>query len=61
MTLVKEFENRQLDWWCNHYRTTLNDLAVRVRQYLDGDIERGLLEPFLNEVEKNIVGREKLA
>jgi len=58
---VKEFENNQLDWWCNYYRTNLTDLAARTRQYLDGKIQRGVLEALVNAIEDEAKGREKLA
>ena len=61
MTEVKQFENNQLDWWCNYYRTSLTDLATRTRQYLNGEIPRGVLEAFVNAIESEVKGRETLA
>ena len=61
MTEVKQFENNQLDWWCNYYRTSLTDLASRTRQYLNGELQRGVLEAFVNAIENEAKGREKLA
>ena len=61
MTELKQFENNQLDWWCNYYRISLKDLASRTRQYLDGEIQRGVLEAFVNAIESEVKGREKLA
>ena len=60
MALVKEFEKQQLDWWCNHYRTSLKDLGTRTRQYLNGDITLGVLDSFLIEIENKDEEREKL-
>ena len=58
---VKKFEEKQLDWWCNFYRTSAKDLAVRTRQYLNGEISVGMLEAMLKEVEKHNEWRENHA
>ena len=60
MTL-KEFEKKQLDWWCNHYRTTLKDFSMRTRQFLNGEIDQGMLDTFLLQIEKQNKERETLA
>jgi hypothetical protein len=57
---LKEFEKNQLDWWCNHYRLSLNTLTVRVRQYIDGELPKGILMALLETLESDIKGREKL-
>lgn len=60
MTL-KEFEKKQLDWWCNHYRITLKDFSRRTRQFLNGEIDQGMLDAFLLQIEKQNKERETLA
>ena len=57
---LKEFENKQTDWWCNYYRTSATDLAKRTRQYLNGEIKVGVLEAMLNAMEEDIRRRDKL-
>ena len=61
MTGLKQFEKNQLDWWCNHYRTNLRDLSARVRQYLNGEIQQGVLEVFVTAIESEVTERETLA
>tara|TARA_B100000287_G_scaffold380893_1_gene384875 strand:- start:296 stop:484 length:189 start_codon:yes stop_codon:yes gene_type:complete len=56
---LKEFEKNQLDWWCSYYHISLKDLAFRTRQYLDGEIERGVLEAILEPIEQGIQRRDK--
>ena len=53
---IKEFEKDQLDWWCNHYRTCLKDLAKRTREYVNGEIDKGLLTAFLDGLDLSIEG-----
>lgn len=53
---IKKFEKEQLDWWCNHYRICLRDLANRTRQYLDGDLDKGVLVAFLDGMDLTIRG-----
>lgn len=57
---LKEFEKKQVDWWCNHYRLSLNTLTIRTRQYLDGDLPEGILEVLLEALEADYEGRKKL-
>ena len=56
---LKEFEKNQLDWWCSYYQISLKDLALRTRQYLDGEIARGVLEAILEPIEQDIQKRNK--
>lgn len=56
---LKEFEKKQLDWWCSFYNISLKDLALRTRQYLDGEIPQGVLESILESIEQDIERREK--
>ena len=53
---IKEFEKDQLDWWCNHYRTCLKDLAKRTRAYMNGEIDKGLLTAFLDGLDISLRG-----
>ena len=53
---IKEFEKEQLDWWCNHYRTCLKDLAKRTREYMNGEIDKGLLTAFLDGMDLSLRG-----
>lgn len=53
---IKKFEKEQLDWWCNHYRICLRDLANRTRQYLDGDLDKGVLLAFLDGMDSSAGG-----
>tara|TARA_B100000900_G_scaffold43834_2_gene32653 strand:+ start:9132 stop:9317 length:186 start_codon:yes stop_codon:yes gene_type:complete len=57
---LKEFEKKQIDWWCSYYQINLKDLALRTRQYLDGEIARGVLEAILEPIEQDIQRRNKL-
>ena len=57
---LKEFEKKQLDWWCNYYRTSSRDLAKRVRRYLNGEIAVGLVEVMLEAIEQDEIKRDKL-
>ena len=57
---VKEFEKKQLDWWCTHYRNNLRDLSIRTRQYLNGEIQQGVLETHLDAIERQLKERENL-
>jgi hypothetical protein len=57
---LKEFEKEQVDWWCNHYRLSLNTLTTRARQYLNGDLPEGILEVLLDALEADLEGRKKL-
>jgi hypothetical protein len=50
---IKKFEKEQLDWWCNHYRICLRDLAKRTRQYLNGNLDRGVLLAFLDGMDSS--------
>lgn len=59
MPELKQFEKKQLDWWCEYYRSNLETLALRTRQYLNGDIELGLLDAMLSGVEGDIEMRDK--
>ena len=61
MAELKQFEKKQLDWWCNHYRTNLKDLSARVRQYLNGEIQKGVLEAYVTAIEDQVKEREALA
>ena len=61
MSELKQFEKKQLDWWCNHYRTNLKDLSARVCQYLNGEIQKGVLEAYVNAIEDKLKEREALA
>ena len=56
---LKEFEKKQLDWWCSYYHISLKDLAHRTRQYLDGEISRGVLEAILGPIEQDMQRRDK--
>ena len=56
---LKQFEKKQLDWWCEYYQRNLEILALRTRQYLNGDIELGLLDAMLSGVEGDIEMRDK--
>ena len=53
---LKKFEKEQLDWWCNHYRICLRDLANRTRQYLDGNLDKGVLLAFLDGMDSSAGG-----
>jgi len=57
---LKEFEKKQLDWWCNYYRTSSRDLANRVRQYIDGEISIGMVEAMVKAIEEDNEKRDKL-
>jgi hypothetical protein len=59
MVVLKEFEKKQVDWWCQYYQKSLKTLAMRTRQYLNGDIKIGVLEAMLIGVEKDIEVRDK--
>lgn len=59
MTGLKNFEKKQVDWWCNYYLTSMKDLAHRTRQYLDGELDRGVLEAILVTIEEDLAKREK--
>lgn len=59
MTALKQFEKKQLDWWCQYYQNSLTTLALRTRQYLNGDIELGILDAMLSGVEGDIEMRDK--
>ena len=61
MTGLKQFEKNQLDWWCNYYRNNLKDLNARVRQYLNGEIQQGVLEVYVTTIENEVKERETLA
>jgi len=60
MVNLKEFEKRQLDWWCQYYQKSLKTLALRTRQYLSGDLELGVLEAMLQGAERDIKMRDSL-
>tara|TARA_Y100000114_G_C11757454_1_gene327678 strand:- start:1841 stop:2026 length:186 start_codon:yes stop_codon:yes gene_type:complete len=60
MVNLKEFEKKQLDWWCNYYRISAQDLAKRTRQFLNGEIDRGVLEATLVAIESDVVKRDSL-
>ena len=53
---IKKFEKEQLDWWCNHYRICLRDLANRTRQYQDGNLDKGVLLAFLDGMDSSAGG-----
>ncbi len=57
---LKEFEKKQLDWWCNYYRTSSQDLARRVRQYIDGEIPISMVEVMVTAIENDGIKRDKL-
>ena len=57
---LKEYEKKEVDWWCNHYRLSLNTLTIRTRQYLDGGLPKGILEVLLETLESDLEGRKKL-
>mgnify|MGYP001300709304 CR=1 FL=1 len=56
---LKKFEKKQTDWWCNYYRISAKDLARRTRQFLNGEIDKGMLEVMLNAVEGDMKMRDK--
>jgi len=60
MNELKEFEKKQLEWWCNHYRIILKDLTKRSRQYMNGEIAPGILDAFLSTLENQQEERMKL-
>lgn len=60
MIVLKEFEKSQLDWWCNYYRVNAEHLAKRARQFLNGEIDKGVLEVMIAAVEKEAETRDKL-
>lgn len=60
MVFLKDFEKKQTDWWCQYYQKNLKTLAIRTRQYLNGQIKRELLEVMLEAVEKEVERRETL-
>jgi len=47
---LKEFELKQLDWWCNYYRVALRDMALRAKQLVDGEISPGIVGVFAKAV-----------
>jgi len=57
---IKDFEANQLDWWLAHYRAGRNDLALRLRDYLDGNLAKGILLATLEGTEKEMEERENL-
>ena len=59
MINLKKFEKKQTDWWCNYYRVSAKDLARRTRQFLNGEIDRGMLEAMLTAVENDMEMRDK--
>ncbi len=58
--VLKEFEKKQLDWWCNYYRTSSKDLARRVRQYMNGEIPISMVEVMVTAIENDEMKRDKL-
>ena len=58
--IIKNFEAEQLDWWLSYYRQGRNDLALRLRSYLDGNLQEGVLLALLEGIEKDITGCENL-
>lgn len=59
MTNLKTFEKKETEWWCNYYRISARDLAKRTREFLNGEIDKGLLEAILVAVENDIEMRDK--
>jgi hypothetical protein len=57
---LKEFEKKQLDWWCNYYRLSLRTLTIRTRQYIDGELPKGILLALLETLESDLEGRKEL-
>ena len=43
----------------NYYRVSAKDLARRTRQFLNGEIDRGMLEAMLTAVENDMEMRDK--
>ena len=41
-------------WWAKHYQSILLDLASRVRQYLSGDLDEGILLAFLDGLDTQL-------
>lgn len=59
MIKLKEFEKKETEWWCNYYRVSAKGLAKRIRQFLNGEIDKGLLEAMLVAVENDMEMRDK--
>ena len=59
MTNLKTFEKKETEWWCNYYRISARDLAKRTREFLNGEIDKGLLEAILVAVENDMEMRDK--
>jgi|SaaInlV_100m_DNA_2_1039680.scaffolds.fasta_scaffold135342_2 hypothetical protein len=57
---LKEFEKKEIEWWCNHYRLILRDLSIRARQFVEGEIEEGVLMTFVETLEQDREKRDKL-
>jgi hypothetical protein len=57
---LKEFEKKEVDWWCNHYRVSLRDLARRALELIEGKIDPGLVASFANTVLEDNKKRDKL-
>lgn len=58
--IIKNFEAEQLDWWVSYYRQSRDDLALRLRGYFDGNLQKGPLLALLEGIEKDIRESEKL-
>lgn len=61
MNGLKEFEKKELEWWCNHYRIALHDLTTRARQYMNGELPVGILDAFVTGLENAEQERVNLA
>ena len=57
---LKEFEEKQLDWWCNFYRTSSKDLAVRDKAIFKWRDSCWPGQAMLKAIEEDEIKRDKL-
>jgi len=47
-------EMNQPSWWLNYYKMCCKDLCKRIRQYLEGDLDAGVLTTLVEGVESTL-------
>lgn len=52
-------EMSQPAWWLNYYKTSCKDLCMRVRQYVEGDLDAGILMALVEGVEATLNDMKK--
>lgn len=47
-------EMSQPAWWLNYYKSCSSQLCTRIRQYLAGDVDEGILMALVEGVESTL-------